>query len=63
VAGFVVLGNFLAGVGNVTTVSSTVPPNLNVESRQCDQYQYGLKVSNTPLPPKGSLKISNNNSY
>ena len=65
-AGFVVLGNFLAGVGNVTvSVSSTVPLyNLNVESgANATNTNTGLLTGNTPLALKGSLKISNNNSY
>ena len=65
-AGFVVLGNSLAGVGNVTvSVSSTVPLyNLNVESgANATNTNTGLLTGNTPLALKGSLKISNNNSY
>ena len=65
-AGFIVLGNFLAGVGNVTvSVSSTVPLyNLNVESgSNGTNTNTGLMTGNTPLALKGSLKISNTNSY
>ena len=65
-AGFVVLGNFLAGVGNVTvSVSSTVPLyNLYVESgANTTNTNTGLLTGTTALNLKGSLKISNSNSY